>query len=98
MRLTSRRNKFGRKVVEDDESNNGSIEEMNLDIGEMASTTILIGISPLSLGFSLVSLIVLEIFKLKELDKSLMEKEQPLANESLMSARICFLSPFHRQI
>ena len=59
--------KFGRKVIEDDESS-GSVEEMDLRI-------ILIGTFPISLKCYTISL-TLPDFKSKEMEESLVEVEK----------------------
>ena len=70
MRPTPKKIKFGRKAIEDDESSCKAIEEM---AEEMASRTILIGIFPISLKCSTISLTLLYFFKLKEMEESLVE-------------------------
>ena len=69
MRPTPKKTKFGRKVKEDDESSCGFAEEMDL-------RTILIGTFPISLKCSIVSLTLLDFFKPKEIEESLVEVEK----------------------
>ena len=69
MRHTLKKTKFERKAIEDDESNCGSDEEMDL-------RTILISAFPISLKCSTISLTLPYFFKLKEMENSLMEVEK----------------------
>ena len=69
MRPTLKKTKFERMAIEDDESNCGSDEEMDL-------RTILISTFPISLKCSTISLTLPYFFKLKEMEKSLMEVEK----------------------
>ena len=69
MRHTPKKTKFGRKAIEDDESSCSSDEEMDL-------RTILIGIFPISLKCSTISLTLPDFFKSKEMEESLVELEK----------------------
>ena len=80
MRPTPRKTKFGRKATKDYESNCISDEEMDL-------RTILIGIFPISLKCSTISLTLPYFFKSKEIEESLVEveKEHSQAQEKAWS-------------
>ena len=69
MRPTSKKTKFGRNAIEDDEFT----EEMD---GEMDLRTILIGTFPISLKCSTISLTLPQIFKSKEMEESLVEVDK----------------------
>ena len=69
MRPTSKKTKFGRNAIEDDEFT----EEMN---GEMDLRTILIGTFPIYLKCSTISLTLPQIFKSKEMEESLVEVDK----------------------
>ena len=88
MRLTSKKNKFRRKVTEDEESSCGYDEEMNL-------RTILIGTFLVSLKCYTISLTLPYFFKLKEIEESLVEveKEHLLAEENHIQ-RVITIDPF----
>ena len=73
MRPTPKKTKFGRKVIEDDES---SYKSMRKKAEEMDLGTILIGRIPISLKCSTISLTFLDFFKSKEVDESLIEVEK----------------------
>ena len=71
---TLKKTKSGRKAIEDDESSYESTEEMDL-------ATILIGIIPISLKYSTISLTLLDFFTSKEIEESLVEvKEEKKGN------------------
>ena len=63
---TSKKTKFERKTIEDDESSYKSTEEMDLG-------TILIDTIPISLNCSTISLTLIDFFKSKEMEESLVE-------------------------
>ena len=66
---TSKKTKFGRKAIEDNESSCRSTEEMDL-------RTIMIGTFPIYLKCSTISLTLPDFFKLKEMEENLVEVEK----------------------
>ena len=70
---TTKKTKFGRKAIEDNESSCGSTKEMT---EEMDLRTILIGTIPMSLKCSTISLTLADFFKSKEMEESLVEVEK----------------------
>ena len=69
VRRTANKTKFGKRATKDDESSCGSKVEMDL-------TTIMISKFPVSLKCSTISLTLLDFFKLKEMEESLVEVEK----------------------
>ena len=69
MKHTPKKTNFGRTATEDDESTEEMDEEMDL-------RTILIGTFPKYLKCSTISLTLLDFFKSKEMEESLVEVEK----------------------
>ena len=68
---TQKKTKLGRKATKDDESSCRSTKEMD---EEMDLRTILIGMFPISLKCSIISLTLPYFFKSKEMEEILMEE------------------------
>ena len=67
---TPKKTQFGRKATKDDESSYRSTKKLDK---EMDLRTIMIGTFPISLKCSTISLTLLDFFKLKEMEESLVE-------------------------
>ena len=70
---TAKKTKFGRKAIEESESSRRSTKEIT---EEMDLRTIMIGIIPMSLKCSTISLTLVDFFKSKEMKESLVEVEK----------------------
>ena len=87
MRPTSKKTKFKRKVIENEESSCGFDEEMDLK-------TILIGTFIVSLKCSTTSLTLPYFFKSKEMEESLVEVEKEhLSAKEKHSQRVITINP-----